>query len=256
MAQGRLLPRLGATSGAPEPGPVAGPLIASAATVLVRWLLVAGVLLVPLAFGPDVHLAKRLIVWAVAVPAGLLWSVRTLVAGREPALAPAVAAPVLIFAGVLGLSTASAISVPVAMWGSIYRHEGLLVWLAYLLVALLTAHELRYDRYLQQRWLTALIVGAMLSAAYALVQYAGHDPIWRYRALLRPFGFQSHAVYLAMYLTLVAPVALALSMRPGPVPARSNVSGLRARSATPTTSSRSEPGWSTPLRTTAGFLSA
>lgn len=221
MAQGRLLLRFGATSGAVGSGPGAVLQLAGAATLLIRWLVVAGVLLVPLAFGPNVHLAKRVILWAVAVPAGVLWAIRTLVdRRREPALAPAVAVPVLIFAGILGLSTARAISVPVAMWGSIYRHEGLLVWLAYLLVALLTAHELRHDHRLQQRWLTALIVGAMLSAAYALVQYTGHDPIWRYRALLRPFGFQSHAVYLAMYLTMVAPVALALFLRAGPAPAR------------------------------------
>ncbi|MDR7556527.1 MAG: O-antigen ligase family protein [Armatimonadota bacterium] len=186
-----------------------------------RWLLVAGVLLVPLAFGPDVHLAKRLVVWAVAVPAVVLWAGRALAQrSREQTLRPGVTLPVVAFAGVLAWSTAHAVSVPVALWGSIYRHEGLLVWLAYLVVALLTAHEVRNDARLQRRWMAALVVGAMLSAGYAMLQYTGQDPIWRYRALLRPFGFQSHAVYLAMHLTMAAPVALALAVELRSVPGR------------------------------------
>jgi O-antigen ligase len=195
--------------------------VARAATVFNRWLLVAGILLVPLAFGPDMHLAKRLVVWAVVLPAAVLWVGRALVRpNRAQALIPGVTLPVVVFAGILVWSTMRAVSVPVALWGSIYRHEGLLVWLAYLAVALVTAHEVRHDARLQQRWMAALVVSAMLSAGYALLQYTGHDPIWRYRALLRPFGFQSHAVYLAMYLTMAAPVALALAMEQRPVVGR------------------------------------
>lgn len=180
-------------------------------TRCLRWVLVLSVGLVPVAIGPDLSLAKRNMVWLIAATCVVFWGLRMLLRrDRRPRITPALTLPVLGFGAALGVSTLLAVSPFISFWGSRYRQEGLLSWFSYLVVAFLTAHELRNDRVFQRRWLIAAFAGAALNALYAFVQYAGLDPIWRYQGFLRPFGLQQNAVFLACYLALVLPIALAL----------------------------------------------
>lgn len=176
-------------------------------TLVLRWLLVLSVVAVSLAVGNPVK-AEFILFVTLILP--LLWVPKLLLhRSGIPRLLVAGAA----FLAVLTLSSAFAISRHIAIWGSVYRHEGLVAWLGYVLVALVAAHEFRHTRLFQRRLMVAFFVGAGVNAAYAMLQFRGHDPVWGYATYLRPFGLAANPVFLGGYLAMSLPLAVAIAVR-------------------------------------------
>jgi O-antigen ligase len=179
-------------------------------TTLLRWTLVVGVAIVPVAIGPR-FTAKRDAVWAFCIVMVSLWVLRSLVSPRySRRVSLGLWLPILVLGAALTASTMAAISTSIALWGSSYRQEGLLIWLCYLIAGMVTLCEFRGEPAWQSKWVAAVLVGAVLNAGYALIQYTDHDLLWKARFLLRPSGFQYNATFLAGLLVMAAPVSLAL----------------------------------------------
>ncbi|MDQ7840976.1 MAG: O-antigen ligase family protein [bacterium] len=180
-----------------------------------RWLLVVSVALVPLVFDPLDPVrtfleAKRNAVWAVGALTAVLWGLRYVLDRRSsPRPEPGLVLPFLVLSAVLGIATWQAPNPHVAFWGNLIRREGLATILCYLIVAGVAAHELRAAPGFQRRFTAALLIGAAGNAIYALIQFAGLDPVWGYRGYLRPFAILGNAAFLAGYLAMVIPVAAA-----------------------------------------------
>lgn len=183
-----------------------------------RWLLVVGAALVPLIFDPldpgrTLLEAKRTAVWAVGGLVIVLWALRWLLHRRIPeGLGRDLVLPFSVLAVVLAVATWQAPNPFVAFWGSRVRGEGLLTIMCYLVVALAASCELRNDPGFQRRLVAALLIGATGNALYALVQFAGHDPVWGFRGYLRPFAMQGNAALLAGYLAMMLPVGAAAAI--------------------------------------------
>jgi O-antigen ligase len=110
--------------------------------------------------------------------------------------------------GWAGVSTFFAASPAVSIWGAYLRNEGLVAILGYGLVAFLAVQYVRSTGDLRTVMAAAVVSGALVSV-YALLQYAGVDPIewsqtWR---VVSSFG---NADMLGDYL--VFPFALALGL--------------------------------------------
>ncbi|MDI6773063.1 MAG: O-antigen ligase family protein, partial [bacterium] len=191
-----------------------------------RWLLVVGVAFVPLVFDPGHRLleAKWNAVWAVGGLVAVLWVLRWLLDRRSsPGLELRLALPALALAAALGVATWQAANPHVAFWGARARGEGLVTIFCYLAVAFVTAHELREAPGFQRRFTAALLIGAAGNALYAMVQFAGLDPVWGFRGYLRPFAMQGNAAFLAGYLAMAVPVAAAAAIAVGSRPARTGM---------------------------------
>lgn len=190
-------------------------------SVALRWLLVVSVAFVPLVFDPltpgrAVLSVKRDAVWAVGGLVAVLWVLRWLLDRRSsPRLELRIALPALALAAALGVATWQAANPHISLWGARARGEGLLSLVCYLVVAAATAHELRDAPRFQRAWTAALLIGAAGNVLYALVQFAGLDPVWGFRAYLRPFAMQANAAFLAGYLAMTVLVAAATAIAAG-----------------------------------------
>jgi O-antigen ligase len=201
-------------------------------TTTLRWLLIVSVGLIPVAFDPldpgiTLLTAKLNLVWAVGVLALVLWGLHLAVRGRGsgPVLAR-VALPIGALAAALAIATWRSPNPHVALWGSALRGEGLVTFLCYLSVALVTAHVCRDSASVQRRWIAAALIGAAANALYALIQYAGVDPVWGFQSYLRPFGMQGNAVSLAGYLAMISVIAAVQIVRVGTTRARAGLVAL------------------------------
>lgn len=194
-----------------------------------RWLLVVGVAFVPMVFDPltpgrAVLNVKRDAVWAVGGLVAVLWGMRGLLYRRSsPGLELRLALPFLALAAALGVATWQAANPHVAFWGARARGEGLVTIFCYLAVAFVTAHELREAPGFQRRFTAALLIGASGNALYALVQFAGLDPVWGFRGYLRPFAMQGNAAFLAGYLATAVLVGAGAAIAAGSRPARTGM---------------------------------
>jgi len=194
-----------------------------------RWLLVVSVALIPLVFDPldpgrTLVDAKRNAVWTVGGLVVVLYGLRWLFDRHSsPRLELRFVLPVLALAVVLGVATWHAANPHVAFWGARARGEGLVTYLCYLVGAVAVAHELRDAPGFQRSFTTALLIGAAGNALYALVQFAGLDPVWGFRSYLRPFAMQGNAAFLAGYLALTVPGAAAAAIAAGSGPARTGM---------------------------------
>ena len=181
---------------------------------------------VPLVLEPGHSLleAKRNVVWAVGLLTAVLWGLRWLLDRRSsPRLEPGLLLPFLVLSAVLGVATWQAANPHVSLWGAWLRGEGLVTILCYLAVAFATAHELRDAPRFQRAWVCAVLIGAAGNALYALVQFAGLDPVWGFRSYLRPFAMLGNAAFLAGYLAMAVPVATAAAIAAGSRPARTGM---------------------------------
>src|SRR5262249_32900652 len=129
--------------------------------------------------------------------------------------------PVLLGAWLYTLSAvvSSAASVsPTTSWrGALESYAGLKTVLGYLALFLSTralCPTPRAGRHL----LAAAVVAAAVAAAYALVQFAGHDPVaWAgvsvYAGRVRPSATLGHPNFLAAYLVMALPLSAAYAER-------------------------------------------
>lgn len=121
-------------------------------------------------------------------------------------------APLLAFGAAAVLATVYSVAPAAALWGSPWRHEGLLVLLAYLVVC---AASSRIASVRFQLWSAALLAGGALSALYGLAQFAGYE--WLIRDPVRAgwvnaFGASGHPNYFGALMILVAPFAASAAL--------------------------------------------
>ena len=124
-------------------------------------------------------------------------------------------APALALLLIASLATLLAINPLVSYIPSTSRGDGLLVYLAYLGAAVMTARLSRTDISIL---LTALLAGGALIGSVAILQYYGLDAthLFRNRALVfgRSWGTLDNPIFLGGYLCLVFPLSLALTSSP------------------------------------------
>ncbi|HVS36796.1 MAG TPA: O-antigen ligase family protein [Gemmataceae bacterium] len=181
-----------------------------------RWVLLLHLVLAPLVFSTWTADAfegpKALLLTASALVLSGLAVCDWLARGapfRWPARPDLATFGMLLLAASAVLSTVMSIN-PLLSWrGAPDSHAGLQTLLSYL-VLYLSARAWYRAVADGRRLLTAVVVGSALSAAYAVIQAVGLDPIlWDGVSLFadraRPFGMFGHPNYLAAYLVMTGP---------------------------------------------------
>ena len=119
------------------------------------------------------------------------------------------AGPVLAFGAAATAATVLSIDPRLALWGSSWRHEGLLVFLAYLVVCVASSELVRRRPLL---WVGALLGSGGAMAVYGIAQYFGAELIIRdpLRAdWVAAFATTGHPNYFGALMVLVLPFAVA-----------------------------------------------
>jgi O-antigen ligase/tetratricopeptide (TPR) repeat protein len=141
---------------------------------------------------------------------GLLGLVRHY--GRQP-----IALGIVLFLISAAVSTVTSISPRTSFFGAHESFGGLITVTAYCVLFFATRRYCR-TQVEARRLLTATVLGGAVASTYALVQVAKADPIaWgglsNIQGYVRPFGTLGHPNFLAAYLVMVFPIALALVQR-------------------------------------------
>jgi O-antigen ligase/Tfp pilus assembly protein PilF len=186
-------------------------------TVLeIGWLLIA--IIVPLwvyfasqrPFDPQKIFLFRSLTWLLT---SLVWARSLLVSPRQSLWRKPLAMPVLILAGVLVVTTLTAVNPQQSWWGSYERGQGSLTQLSYLLLFWLLASHLRT---LNQAWrlLTAFVLTAVPLLLLGLAQTFGWQPLPLLTDARSPmFATLGRANFLAAYLVILLPLTLALGLQ-------------------------------------------
>lgn len=175
----------------------------------VTWL---GLLLVlPSAINPSgalgVEPEKASVLRVAAALIGALWLATRLLApasGQPVRVSPLLGAA-LAWLACAGLSTAASIDPVLSLFGSYDREMGLLTLAAGPLL-LVVGSDILAERAARERTVAALLLGAVVPCAYALLQQAGRDPLgWSgVVGVVSTFGSPT---FLGGYLVLIAPFA-------------------------------------------------
>jgi len=116
------------------------------------------------------------------------------------------------------LATLCSVALLLSWLGSHQRAQGLWTWLSYLTVFVAAVGLVR-RRDQVDRVVTALLLGAVAPAWYAIVQRLGADPIdWGFPAAQRATSTAGNAIFLGAMLIMVLPFAVAralLHLAPG-----------------------------------------
>jgi putative inorganic carbon (HCO3(-)) transporter len=204
-------------------------LLSAVATSAIRWSALIAVAVVPLlvdlASVDDTYYGlKARALWLLGGVIVAGWGVRAIRGGARLTLPDFL--PLGAFAAAAALATLTSVRPSWAILGSPYRHEGLLVLLAYAAIA---AASIEVGREWSGRWLTALIGGATFVGVYGIAQYFGfelfvRDPIRRSWTVA--FATTGHPNYYGTYMVLVFPFALTAWL--GTRATRSSVAALLA----------------------------
>lgn len=120
-------------------------------------------------------------------------------------LAIAIVAYVVIFL----FATLTSIVPGVSWWGSYQRMQGTYTNLSYVTFAVLLIQFLRSREQLM-RVVAAITVSALIPAAYGIVQHLELDPLpWKGDVITRVASTMGNSIFIAAYLILVVPVAIA-----------------------------------------------
>lgn len=186
-------------------------LLSAVATSAIRWSALIAVAVVPLlvdlANVDDTYYGlKARALWLLGGVIVAAWGVRAIRGGARLTL-PDVR-PLAAFVAAAALATLTSVRPLWAMLGSPYRHEGLVVLLAYGAIA---AASIEVGREWSGRWLAAVIGGATVAGVYGIAQYFGfelfvRDPIRR--SWTAAFATTGHPNYYGAYMVLVFPFAL------------------------------------------------
>ncbi len=126
--------------------------------------------------------------------------------GRTPLDAPA-----LTFLGIASLATVFSVNPLLSLIPSILRGDGLLVYIAYVALALAAARLRRGEAL---ALLTFILAGGALIAAVAVAQYYGVYPTRHLgdgRIMARSWGTLGNPIFMGGYVSLVLPIGLALA---------------------------------------------
>ena len=155
--------------------------------------------------------AALLYVGAAALLAVTMWG--WLAAGEITWVRTRLNTAVALFTVLLGISTVLSVHRYSSIFGHYSRYEGLLAWVAYMVVFWAAMNS--YKTMAQLRGLLGWVaVAGGVVALYAVTQGVGLDPVHWQRGLdvSRAFSFLGNPAYLAAYLALVIPVSLGLIM--------------------------------------------
>lgn len=144
--------------------------------------------------------ALGLVVWGVsggAVEVRSLWRV------------PLVRATLSLIAAVL-LSTACSVAPWTSFWGAYLRLQGAYTWLSYGVIFVAMVLLVRRPAQIE-RLIDTILLGATVSAGYAVCQRFGWDPLeWELRAVsARVEGTAGNPIFLGAFLVMVIPLAWA-----------------------------------------------
>jgi tetratricopeptide (TPR) repeat protein len=192
------------------------------------WL--AAILVIPIyfqalssrVFEPDKIIAVRVIALVVAAA----WAVKSLEAIRRPRQGPLTPAaetelalrrdppgnwlvwPCLILLTALAIATAASVAPRQSFFGSYQRLQGTLSMLAYVVIGLSVAANLRTRAQLD-RLITTLVLGSVPVALYGILQHLQRDPMpWSADVTFRVSSTMGNSIFVAAYLIMIAPPTL------------------------------------------------
>lgn len=120
---------------------------------------------------------------------------------------------VLGYGAVFILSTITSIVPDVSFWGSYQRLQGTYTNLSYVILALTMV---RYISHSGQVWriVSMILLGSIVPTLYGYVQHLEMDPLpWKGDVITRVASTLGNSIFIAAYLILVVPFALAYAIR-------------------------------------------
>ena len=169
-------------------------------------------IMVPFVLADSFSLPKALLLQLMVVCVAIAWLGKTVVAGHFTIEKIGIHPAMILFAAVLIVTTFMSVSSPVSLFGNYLRHEGLITWLAYIIVFLAAATHVAKAEI--EKWLKVGLAVALPISIYALIQFLGWDfmPLSAEADPGRVFSTLGNPVYLGAYLVLVLPLALSLAL--------------------------------------------
>ncbi|MDE3088145.1 MAG: O-antigen ligase family protein [Chloroflexota bacterium] len=117
--------------------------------------------------------------------------------------------PTLVVVVVYLISTFFSVSISVSLWGSYMRLQGTYTTFSYIVVFLIAASTLRTRAQLD-RAINAILATAFPIALYGILQHYKLDPLpWAGDVTLRVASNMGNSIFVAAYLIMVVPLALA-----------------------------------------------
>jgi len=119
---------------------------------------------------------------------------------------------IVAFLGVQLLATLTSVVPSVSFWGSYQRLQGTYTYLSYVVLALILMRTITSVEQVY-RFLHMLVLGAVLPTLYGYVQHLELDPLpWKGDVITRVASTMGNSIFIAAYLILVLPIALALGI--------------------------------------------
>ena len=173
-----------------------------------RWLLRAGVFLLPLAYTWNTYdryvLPKLLLARVVVIVLLMLFVARSILSGVLTIRRTPLDLPLLVFIASASVSTVFAFNQNVALLGTYSRYDGLLTLVTYVGLFWLTVQALA-DGDEARRLLRVLLASGYLVAALAILQSVGDSA--GQPSVAPAFGTLGQKNVLGMFLAMLAPLA-------------------------------------------------
>jgi tetratricopeptide (TPR) repeat protein/O-antigen ligase len=162
-------------------------------------------------FEPD----KLTLLRAIAFIMAAAWFIKLLTRAQPPRfslrgflLSSPLTIPVLLYAALYLLTTATSVTPMVSLWGSYMRLQGLVTNLSYLAIFFLVAYNLR-RREQVERLITVMILTSIPISIYGIMQHLKLDPLpWAGDVTFRVASTMGNAIFVAAYLIMVVPLTL------------------------------------------------
>ena len=118
--------------------------------------------------------------------------------------------PIFAFCLSIGFATIFSINRYVSLWGTYDRQQGLLTFITYVALFLITVYSLRSQEQVERLW-HALVWGSMPVVIYGLIQMIGLDTInWQTSGASRVLSLLGRSNFLGSYLVLIIPLTIGL----------------------------------------------
>lgn len=118
------------------------------------------------------------------------------------------ALPVLLYALVYLVTTATSVVPATSFWGSYQRLQGTYTNLSYLLLFVAIVATVR-DRAQIERMITITLAASIAVAGYGVLQHLALDPLpWRGDVIARVASTMGNSIFVAAYMIMVVPFAL------------------------------------------------
>lgn len=188
---------------------------------LIRWTIIAYLLLLPLAFNPlgynTYPFAKAYLLYIATASTFLMSIVLLLVRGYF--VLPKISKLIIGYICILALGTLLSVHPKTAMFGEFTRFEGLITWLCYFWMAYLGYSYLDTPLW-RKRIVFTLMIGLGITSMYGLLQSAGFDALnfekpWADSTVkeIRAFSTIGNPSTFGAYLVLVLPLIVMTALK-------------------------------------------